>query len=171
MYMFEVFREAITKYWMHYQLYHKEWGEKFAARTLVNKCFNNEQKHTNDSVRNEHIVDFKKETKKEGVVISVLNVFLPIFSLWFSILNNLLIMDSLIDIMKNFHSRFFTMFPFYTTWNYPSKLWFSDVFREYKRGTLGRNRSSFLTHFRPVFHFCTPCERQKTLGLLLFPGG
>ena len=30
----------------------------------------------------------------------------------------------------------------------------SDVFREYKRGTLRRNKSRFLTHFSSVFLFC-----------------
>ena len=90
---------------------------------------------------------------------------MSIFPLWFSILNNLLIMDSLIGIMKDFVSRFFTMFQFYNSWNYPSNLWFCDVFREYKKGTLGRNKSSFLTHFSPVFLFCTPYVRQKTLGI------
>ena len=72
--------------------------------------------------------------------------------------------------MKDFDSHIFAMFPFYTTWNYPRNLWFSDVFREYEKGTLGRNKSSFLTHFSPLLLFCTPCEREKTLGLLLFPG-
>ena len=47
-------------------------------------------------------------------------------------------------------------------------IWFCDVFMEYKKGTLGRNKSSFLTHSRPVFLFCTPCERQKTLGRVKF---
>ena len=109
---------------------------------------------------------FQKETKKD---ISILNFFFSIFPLWFSILNNLLIMNSLIGIMKDFVSSFSTMFQFYIPWNYPSNLWFSDVFREHKRGTVGRNKSSFLTHFSPVFLFCTHCECQKTLGLLLFP--
>ena len=53
---------------------------------------------------------------KEGVIISVLNFLLLIFPIWFSILNNLIIMDSLIGIMKDFISRFFTMYPFYTLW-------------------------------------------------------
>ena len=39
---------------------------------------------------------------KEGVIISVLNFFLPIFPLWFSTLNNLLIIVSLIGIVKDF---------------------------------------------------------------------
>ena len=64
----------------------------------------------------------------------------------------------------------FHMFPFYTLWNYPSNLWFSDVFREHKRGTLGRNKSRFSTHFSPVFFFCTACKHQLTLGLLFFLG-
>ena len=98
------FWEGITKSWIYYQ---------FVARTVVNKYFNNEQKQTNDSVRKE-LVDFKKRRKKEGVIISVLNFFLPISPLWFSILNNLLITDSLIGIVKDFVSRFFTMFQFYT---------------------------------------------------------
>ena len=34
-------------------------SKKFAARTVVNKYFNNEQKHTNDSARKE-LVDFNK---------------------------------------------------------------------------------------------------------------
>ena len=75
-------------------------------------------------------------------------------------------MDSLIRIMKDLLSRSFTMFLFYTPWNYPSKLRFSHVFREYKRGTLGKNKSRFLTYFSPVSLFCTPWERQKTLGLV-----
>ena len=48
---------------------------------------------------------FQKETKEEGVTISVVNVFLPMFPSWFIILNNLLIMDSLIGIMDDFVSR------------------------------------------------------------------
>ena len=90
-------------------------GEKLAARTVANIYFNNEQKHTNDSVRKEQIVDFKKRQRKKGIIISVLNFFLPIFPLWLSILNNLLKMDSLIGIMKDFDSHIFAMFPFYTT--------------------------------------------------------
>ena len=53
---------------------------------------------------------------------------------------------------------------------YPLKLrgnlWFSDIFREYKRGTLGRNKSSFLTHFSPMFLFCTPCKKTLDLKIL-----
>ena len=67
------------------------------------------------------------------VIISVLNFFLPIFPLLFSILNNLLIIESLIGIVKDFVSRFFTMFPFIPPLNYQSNLWFSDIFWEYKR--------------------------------------
>ena len=55
---------GITKSWIYYQFYHKEWAEKLAARTVVNKYFTNEQKHTNDSVRKEQIVDFKKRQRK-----------------------------------------------------------------------------------------------------------
>ena len=33
---------GITKSWIYYQFYHKEWAEKLAART-VNKYFNNEK--------------------------------------------------------------------------------------------------------------------------------
>ena len=55
--------------------------------------------------------------------------------------------------------------------NYPSNLRFSDVFREYKRGTLGRNRLSFLSHFSPVLLFYNPCKYQKTLGFLVLSGG
>ena len=58
------FREGITKSWISYQFYHKEWVEKLAARTVVNKYFNNEQKHTNDSVKKEKIVDFKKRQRQ-----------------------------------------------------------------------------------------------------------
>ena len=43
----------------------KEWDEKLAVRTLVNIFFNNEQKHTNDSVKKEQVVDFKKRENKE----------------------------------------------------------------------------------------------------------
>ena len=35
-----------------------KWGEKLTARTVVSIFFNNEQKHTNDSVRKEQMVDF-----------------------------------------------------------------------------------------------------------------
>ena len=56
-----------------------------------------------------------KRDKEEGVIISVLDFFLLIFPLWSSIGNNLLIMDSLMDIMKDFVSRFFTMSPLYTS--------------------------------------------------------
>ena len=55
---------------------------------------------------------FQKETKKEGVIISVLNFLFP---LQFSILNNSLIMDSLISIENDFVSRSFIMFPIYTS--------------------------------------------------------
>ena len=41
---------GITKSWIYYQFYHKEWTEILAA-TTVNEYFNNEKKHTNDSVR------------------------------------------------------------------------------------------------------------------------
>ena len=58
------FREDITKSWIYYQFYHKEWTEKLAVRTVVNKYFNNEQKHTNDLVRKEQRVDFKKRQRQ-----------------------------------------------------------------------------------------------------------
>ena len=57
---------------------------------------------------------FQKETKKEGVIIYVLNLLWQIFPSWFSILNNLLIMNFLIGSMKDFVLRFFTAFPFST---------------------------------------------------------
>ena len=84
----------------------KKWSEKLAARTVVNVIFNNKQEHiykwlANDSVRKEQIVDFEKR-HREKVIISALNFFLPILFLCFCILNNLLIMDSLIGIMKDF---------------------------------------------------------------------
>ena len=63
------------------------------------------------------------------------------------------------------------MFLFKHPRNYQSKLWFSDVFGDYKTGTLGRNKSNFLIHFSPVLLFYITCKRQKTLGLLLLPGG
>ena len=44
---------------------YKEWGEKLAARTVINTCFNNEQKNTNDPVRKEQIVDLKKRQRKK----------------------------------------------------------------------------------------------------------
>ena len=56
--------DSITKSWIYYQFYHNEWAEKLAARTVVNKYFNNEQKHTNDSVKKEKIVDFKKRQRQ-----------------------------------------------------------------------------------------------------------
>ena len=110
---------------------------------------------------------------KEGTsnYFSVLNFFLPIFVLWFSILNKSLIMDSLIGIIKLFVSPFFTMFSFFTSWNYPSHLWLFGIFREYRGVASRRNKSSFLTHFSQVFLFCTAWLRQKTLSLLLFQGG
>ena len=55
---------------------------------------------------------FLKETKKEGVIIYVLNFFWQIFPSWFSILNKLLIMNFLISSIKDFVLRFFTTFPF-----------------------------------------------------------
>ena len=130
---------------------------------------NKEQKHTNDSVRKEQIVDFKKRQSRSNYFCCKL--FLANVPLMVSILNNLLIMDSLISIMKDFVARFFTMLSFCVPWNYPSNLWFPDVFREYERGTLTRNKSSFLTHFSPVLLFSIPCERHKTFsGFLLSPG-
>ena len=59
------FREGITKFWIYYQFYDKEWGEKPATSTVVRKYFSNEQKHTNDSVRKEQIVDFKKRQRRK----------------------------------------------------------------------------------------------------------
>ena len=44
---------------------HKEQDEKLAARTVVNKFCNNEQKHADDSVTKEQIVDFKKRQRKK----------------------------------------------------------------------------------------------------------
>ena len=38
---------------------------KLAARTVVNIFFNNEQKHTNELVRKEQIVEFKKRQRKK----------------------------------------------------------------------------------------------------------
>ena len=119
-----------------------------------------ELKHTNDSVRKEQIFYFKKKAKKERIIISVLrNFFLPIFPSWFSILDNLLIMDSLSSIMKDFVLRFFIMFSFSTLWNDQSNLWFS-VFREYKTRMLGRNRSSW-TYLSPVLFFYTHFNVRK----------
>ena len=119
-----------------------------------------ELKHTNDSVRKEQIFYFKKKAKKERIIISVLRNFsLPIFPSWFSILDNLLIMDSLSSIMKDFVLRFFIMFSFSTLWNDQSNLWFS-VFREYKTRMLGRNRSSW-TYLSPVLFFYTHFNVRK----------
>ena len=56
---------------------------------------------------------------------------MPIFLLWCSILNNS-IMNSLIDFTKDFLLLFFTMSPFYTSWNYEGNVWFSDIFKECK---------------------------------------
>ena len=81
------------------------------------------------------------------------------------------IIDSLTGIIKDFVEHFFTILSFYTPWNDQKNLWFSDLFREYKTGTLGGNRFSILTHFSPVFLCYTPCKRQKTLGFLVFPRG
>ena len=66
---------------------YKDWTEKLATRPIINIFFNEEKKHTNDLVRKEQTADFKI-TNKEGEIISVLNFFLPIFPLWFNILNN-----------------------------------------------------------------------------------
>ena len=82
-------------------------------------------------------------------------------------------MDFLIGIMKDFVSRFFTMFPFYRLT--PEIIEVTFGFLMFSGSIKGqhweKNNSSFLTHFSSVFLFCTPCKRQKTLGLLLFPGG
>ena len=77
-------------------------------------------------------------------------------------------MDFLVGIMKNFVSRFFTMFPFCTPRYYQSNLWFPDVTLKNgnKTETLGGHWSSFLTHFNPVFLCYTPCKRQKLLRLI-----
>ena len=80
-------------------------------------------------------------------------------------------MDSLTAIIKSFVSNFFTMFLFYTPWNYQNNFWFSDLFRDYETKILGRNRLSFLTHFSPVFFFYTPCKRHKILGFIVSPVG
>ena len=68
-----------------------------------------------------------------------------------------------------FHSV--PIFPFYTPQNYQSNFCFFYVFWQYKKGTLGRNNSSFSTHFSPVLFFYTPYKPQKNLDLLQFPGG
>ena len=44
---------------------HKEWDEKPAAKTVVNICSNNEQKHTNDLVRKEQIVYSEKRQREK----------------------------------------------------------------------------------------------------------
>ena len=54
----------------------------------------------------------KRDKKRRSNLCSKL--FLANIPLWFSILNNLLIMDSLIRMVKDLVSRFCTMFPFYT---------------------------------------------------------
>ena len=40
-------------------------GEKLATRIVVNKLLNSKQKYTNDSVRKEQIIDFKKRQRKK----------------------------------------------------------------------------------------------------------
>ena len=61
--MFKVFQHHLIL--DHYQFYQKEWGEKIAARTVVNRYFNNEQRHTTNSVRKEQLVNFKKIQRKK----------------------------------------------------------------------------------------------------------
>ena len=111
----------------------------------------------------------KKETKK-GVIISVLNFFSPIFPLWFSILNNLLIMYFLIGIRKALFHAFSQCFHFIPPEIIKVSFGFL-MFQEYKGGTLGRNRSSFLNHFSPNFLFYTPCKRQKNLRSIIVSRG
>ena len=44
---------------------HRELSEKLAARIVVNMFFHKKQKHTNQSVRQEQVVDFKKGQRKK----------------------------------------------------------------------------------------------------------
>ena len=88
---------------------------------------------------------------------------MSIFPLWFSILSNLLIMDSSIGVMRDFVSCFFMMFQFYTPWNYPSNLWFFDVFREHNRETLERNKSSLFDPFQPSVPLLYPLKMSENL--------
>ena len=75
MYMFEVFQRR------YYQILYIVsilpaisaiyLGENLATRTLVKMFFNSKQKHTNDLVRKEQKVDFKKgQRKKEKLFLS-----------------------------------------------------------------------------------------------------
>ena len=114
------FREGITNSWIYYQFVIRTVVKNLPPGTVVNKYFNNKQKHTNGSARKE-LLDFnKRQWKKEYCS----RLFLRIFPLWFSTLNNLFIIDSLIGIMKAFVSSLFTMLLYYTLWNYRSNLWF-----------------------------------------------
>ena len=57
---------------------YKEKGEKLSARTVVSKFLITNKNIQMTSLEKNR---FQKETKKEGVFISVLNFFLPIFPL------------------------------------------------------------------------------------------
>ena len=146
---------------------YKEWGEKLAARTVYFLITNKNMQMTRLE-KNKYLVSKRDKGRRSNYFCSKL--LLPIFPFWFSILNNLLIMDSLIGIMKYFFSHFSKMFPIHTPWNYQSILWSSDVFREYKTGTFGKNRSNFLTHFSPLFLLYTPVDVIKHLVFYCFKG-
>ena len=60
-----VFRIVSLKQFIRTSKKFQEWIEKLAARTAVNISFNNEQKHTNDLIRKEKIVDFKNIRRKK----------------------------------------------------------------------------------------------------------
>ena len=56
------FREDIS--WIYYQFAVRDYSEKLAARTAVNKYFDNEETHTNESARKE-LVHFKQRQRKK----------------------------------------------------------------------------------------------------------
>ena len=45
---------------------HKEWDDKIAARTVVNNFFKNEQKYTDDSVRQEKMLISKRDKERRS---------------------------------------------------------------------------------------------------------
>ena len=68
-------------------------------------------------------------------------------------------------------SHFFTMFSFYTPWNYRPNVWFSDIYREYKTETYWKKQVTLFNSFQSSVHLLYSCKQQKALALLLFRGG
>ena len=108
----------------------------------------------------------QRDQERRSNYFSVLNFFLPIFPLCFSILNNLLIMASLIAIMEDFVSRFFTLFSFCTPWNYPSNFWFADVFSKIYFHCTSSNETSNVTQI--LYSSKTPLDSYLSVLIQLY---